>query len=241
MDSHLKSNPRFLSRIAGLLYLVIIIFGISSELLIRSRLIHAGDFPATAEAILNFQGLFRVGFFADSLMCLSDVVLALLLYFLLRPAGRILALAALFFRLTQTAVLALNLLNYHAAILLINGDGYSSSMGPDQVRALSSFFLDLHSHGYDLGLLLFGVHCLILGWLILKSGYFPRALGILVMAAGPVYLIGSYTRFLFPDLVTTIQPIYLITIISELSLCLWLLLRGPDRRMWERATQLPPA
>ena len=126
---------------------------------------------------------------------------------------------AMCFRLTQTAVLALNLLHYHAAMLLLNGNGYHVMFEKDQLNALISFFLDLHGHGYDLGLLLFGLHCLLLGYLVIKSRYFPRALGLLLVGAGFTYLIGSYTRFLFPDYVTAVSPIYVVAIVSEVSLC----------------------
>jgi hypothetical protein len=142
----------------------------------------------------------------------------------------------LFFRLTQTAVITLNLLNYHAAVLLLKGPGYATVFGVAQLNSLSSLFLDLHSHGYDLGLILFGVHCLILGYLIAKSLYLPKAIGYLVMAAGVTYLIGSYTRFLFPDFVEAVSPIYLVAIVSELSLCLWLLIKGVDLERWREVT-----
>jgi hypothetical protein len=87
-----------------------------------------------------------------------------------------------------------------------------------------------------LGLILFGVHCLLLGYLIAKSLYLPKAIGYLVMAAGVTYLIGSYTRFLFPDFVGAVSPIYVVAIVSELSLCLWLLIKGVDLVRWREVT-----
>jgi len=106
--------------------------------LVRSRLIVHGNAAATASGIPASPGLFRAGFLADSLMVLCDVGLAVLLYVLLKPAGRTLALAALFFRLTQTAVIAMNLLNFHAALLLLKGSGYESAPGPEGQQALAS-------------------------------------------------------------------------------------------------------
>jgi hypothetical protein len=233
-DRSAQTSPLSYARLAGILYLVIIIFGISSEALIRSGLIVPGDATATAGNIIASQGLFRLGFFADSVMFLCDVALAVLLFILLKPVNKTVALVALFFRLTQTAVIALNLLNYHAASLVLSGPGYSSALGASQQHSLSYLFMDLHGHGYDLGLILFGVHCVLLGYLLVKSGYFPRVLGILMMAAGVTYLAGSYTRFLFPAYVTAVSPIYVVALVAELALCLWLLVKGLNLEQWNR-------
>lgn len=228
-----ETSPLIYARVAGVLYLIIIVFGIFSEVFVRSSLIVPGDATATAGKIMASEGFFRVGFFADSIMFLSDVALAVLLYVLLKPVSKTLSLVATFFRLAQTAVLALNLLNYYAALLLLNGSGYAEAFEADQLNALSYLFLDLHGHGYDLGLLLFGLHCLLLGYLIVKSHYIPKALGVLMVAAGVTYLIGSYTRFLFPDWVTLVSPIYIIALVSEVSFCLWLLVKGVRVQQWE--------
>lgn len=227
-----QKMPILYARIAGFLYLIIIIFGISSEALIRSGLIVPENAAASAGNILASQGLFRLGFLADSIMFSCDVGLAVLLFILLKPVSKTLALMALFFRLTQTAVIAMNLLNYYAAMLLLTGPVYTSAFEPSQLHALTSMFLDLHAHGYDLGLILFGVHCMILGYLILKSRYIPKVLGILMMAGGVAYLVGSYTRFLFPDYVATVLPIYIVALVSELALCLWLLIKGVNLERW---------
>jgi hypothetical protein len=233
-DRITRTSPVFYARVAGILYAIIIVFGISSEAVIRSGLIVTSDTATTANNILASQGLFRLGFLADSIMCLCDVGLAVLLYVLLKPVNKTLALVALCFRLTQTAVLALNLLNYYAALLLLDGAGYASAFEPLQVQTLSYMFLDLHGHGYDLGLLLFGMHCLFLGYLIVKSLYLPKALGILMMASSVAYLVGSYTRFIFPEYVSAVSPIYIVAVVSEVSLCLWLLIKGVNVEQWNR-------
>ncbi|MBE0643937.1 MAG: DUF4386 domain-containing protein [Bacteroidetes bacterium] len=235
-DRTITRSPILNARIAGILYLIIIVFGIFAEVFIRSRLIVPNDAAVTAGNLLASEGLYRIGFLADSIMFLSDIALAVLFYILLRPVNRTLALVAMFFRLTQAAVLAFNLLNYHAPLLILNGTEYQSAFGAEQVQALSSLFLELHSYGYDLGLLAFAVHCLILGYLIARSGYFPRILGMLIGAAGLTYLIGGYTRFLFPEYVSLISPIYIIALVAELSLCLWLLVKGVNTQEWEKRT-----
>lgn len=227
--------PQNIARSAGLLYLVIIVLGLSGELVVRSGIVAVGDAAATAANIRAAEGLFRFGFVADSVMLLADIALAVLLYVLLRPVSKTLALMAMCFRLVQAAIIGGNLLHYHAALVALAGPAYTSAIPPDQLAAVATLFLDLHSHGYDLALLPFGINCLLLGYLVYRSGFLPRALGVLLAAAGVVYLVGSYTRFLFPAAVETVAPIYLVAIVAESAMCLWLLLKGVDARKWAAA------
>ena len=87
-------------------------------------------------------------------------------------------------------------------------------------------FLDMHSHGYDLGLVFFGFSSLFLGYLVIKSEFFPKILGYGLIAAAVVYLTGSLTRFIFPGYVSIMTPIYIVPLIAELTFCLWLLIKG---------------
>lgn len=214
------------ARIAGLLYLSIIVFGVFSEVVVRSRVIVWGDASATASNILASQGLFRMGFVADSMMLLADVAIAVIFYELLKPVSKTLSLAAAAFRLTQAAILGFNLLIYYAAILLLSDAVYTTIFDAAQLHSLAMLFLAMHSHGYDLGLLFFGVSNLILGYLVVKSRGFPVFLGYGLMGAAIVYLAGSYIRFAFPDYVSVFEPAYLVPLFAELSFCLWLLVKG---------------
>lgn len=234
MNRTLDNSPLWLARMAGALYLIIIVLGLFSEVGVRMTLISPEAAAVTAQNILAAEGLFRMGFLADSIMLLCDIGLAALLYLLLRPVSRTLALMALLFRLMQTAIIAVNLLNYYASLLLLSSPLATPALEPDQRDALAAFYLELHGHGYDLGLIPFGVACLLIGYLIAKSRYLPKWLGGLVGAAGVTYLIGSYARFLLPQYMDAIAPIYLIAIVAELSLCLWLLLKGVDAQHWEQ-------
>lgn len=227
--------PQAIARSAGLLYLVIIVLGLTGELVVRSGIVALGDAAGTAANILAAEGLFRFGFVADSVMLLADIGLAVLLYVLLRPVSKTLALMAMCFRLVQAAIIGGNLLHYHAALVALAGPAYGAALPPEQLAAVATLFLDLHSHGYDLALLPFGVNCLLLGYLVYRSGFLPRALGVLLAAAGVVYLVGSYTRFLFPAAVETVAPIYLVAIVAESAMCLWLLIKGVDARKWAAA------
>lgn len=234
MNERATADPQRVARSAGLLYLVIIVLGLTGELVVRSGIVAVGDAAATAANIRAAEGLFRFGFVADSVMLLADIALAVLLYVLLRPVNRTLALLAMCFRLVQAAIIGGNLLHYHAALLALAGPPYGLAFPPEQLAAIAALFLDLHSHGYDLGLLPFGINCLLLGYLVHRSGFLPRTLGVLLAAAGVVYLVGSYTRFLFPAQVEAVAPIYLVAIVAESAMCLWLLLRGVNVKAWKQ-------
>ncbi|MFZ2102165.1 MAG: DUF4386 domain-containing protein [Oricola sp.] len=223
------TSPARLARIAGALYAVIIIFGLWSEVAVRSALIVPGDAAATAANVVANEGLFRLSFAADTLMALADVGLAVLLFVLLRPVNAALALTAMAFRLVQAAIIGASLIHQQLAILLAaNGN-----------ETLAMQFLAAHAAGYDLGLVFFGIACLLLGWLIVSSRFLPRALGWLVMAAGPVYLVGSFLRFLAPAHVEAFAPAYVICVLAETAFCLWLLVRGVDGAAWQNRRAIP--
>jgi hypothetical protein len=210
------------ARIAGLLYLIIIVCGISSELFVRTALVVPDDAAATAANILAAPGLFRAGFGLDSLMLFSDVAVALLLYFLLASVSRPLAATAAAFRLIQAAVLAANLLLYYGAIMVLEGSGFETASRHD----LAALLLQMHTHGYDLGLLFFAFSNFILGYLVVRSGYFPTLLGYGLGAAALVYLVGSFIRFLIPGMTAMVEPLYFIPFVAELAFALWLVIKG---------------
>jgi hypothetical protein len=231
MNDHVddKSQNR-VARVAGLLYLVIIIAGIFAEFFVRQNLIVPGDATATANNIIASEGLFRLGIAADLIMIMADVALALVFYVLFKPVSKTLALLAAFFRLAQATILAINLLNLFFVLQLLSGAGYLTVFGADQLDAFSMLFLDAHSIGYSIGLVFFGINLLILGFLVLKSGYFPKILGILLIGASLGYLIDSFAKVLLPNYEDYSGVFDLVVfgpaVIAELSLGLWLLVKG---------------
>lgn len=235
MDSNTKT-----ARAAGLLYLIIIIAGIFAEFFVRQSLIVPGDATTTASNIMASERLFRAGIAGDLVMIMSDVALALVFYVLLKPVSNSLALLATFFRLAQATILGINLLNLFFVLQLLSGADYLTVFGVDQVQALVLLFLNGHSIGYAIGLVLFGLSLSALGYLVFKSGYFPRVLGVLLIVASAGYLIDSFARFLLPtydnyEAILTLI-VFLPAFIGELSMCLWLLLKG----IKAQRTQLAP-
>lgn len=219
-----------IARVAGLLYLIIIVAGIFAEFFVRQSLVVPGDATATAGNIMAAEGLFRIGIAADLIMIMSDVALALMFYVLLKPVSNLLSLLAAFFRLGQATILGINLLNLFFVLQLLSGADYLTVFGADQLHALALMFLNGHSIGYAIGLVLFGLSLAVLGYLVFKSGYFPRVLGILLVFASFGYLIDSFASFLLPgyDAYEAIFALVVIlpAFIGEFSMCLWLLLKG---------------
>ncbi|MCA1285474.1 DUF4386 domain-containing protein [Salipiger bermudensis] len=209
--------PMGAARLAGALYLLIILLGLTSEVALRGSLIMPGDAVATAEAILAQPGTLRLSLAADTVMALADVALAVLLYLLLRPVSGALALMAMVFRLVQAALIAMSLLFQYGALLILQGDGAPEA---------AMLALELHGHGYDLGLVFFGVNSLLTGWLLVLSGFVPKLLGWLIAAAGVVYILGSAILFMAPAMADLFAPAYLLPVLSETAFCLWLLIRG---------------
>ena len=210
---------RAISLWSGLFYLVIIVTGISAECVIRAPRIDTGDAAATARNVLDNVALFRLGFAADSIMAMADIAVAVLLFFLFRAAQPVLATLAMVFRLIQAAILSMNMLLHHAALSLLLTDA-------PETASTALTVLNLQAHGYDLGLIFFGVNSLLMAALLVRADFAPRILAVLVAAAGLVYLGGSYVRFLAPSFHPAIEPAYLIPLIAELAFALWLVAKG---------------
>jgi hypothetical protein len=220
------------ARLAGVLYLVIIVFGIFAEVVVRTRLIDFDDAGATAADIRDSARLFRVGVGADLVVFLSDVALAVVLYLLFRPVSASVSLLAAAFRLTQTAIIGLDLLFMFGALLLLREADYLTGFGGDEIDGLALFLLDLHRYGYTLGLTFFGVSTIAIAYLARASGVVPKALWILLGLAGAGYIADSGAFFLVAGYDGSVSPILLApALVGEVWFAFWLLLRG--RRLEE--------
>ncbi|MDH5325834.1 MAG: DUF4386 domain-containing protein [Gammaproteobacteria bacterium] len=229
MSTQVKSGADFsrLAGIGGVLYLCIIASGLFAELYVRSGLVVADDMQATVSNLMANEFLFRLGFVSDLFMLLCDLALALVLYQLLKPVSRTLALAAVCTRLAMDCILALNLLNHFLALLLINDSVVTTVFNTAQIQGLLGLVLQAHSVGYSIGLVFFAVHCLVLGYLLFHSRLFPKTLAMLMSFAALSYLVDSFAKFLVAGYATSDYPIIMLpALIAEVSFCLWLLFKG---------------
>jgi hypothetical protein len=238
MDNHAgETSPQVYARIGGVLYLIIIVAGVFGEAFVRSQLFVSGDAAATADNIAASQLLWRIGVAADLIMHVCDVPLMLVFYVLLRPVSKPLALLAVLFNLIQTAVLVANKLSLLGALFLLGSADYLKAFEPNQLNALAYLSIKSHGYGFSVGLIFFGCACLVLGYLIIRSGYLPKVLGVLMQIAGVCYLTNSFALLLAPTVANMIFPAILIpAFIAESSLALWLVVKGVNVPKWaERA------
>ena len=146
---------------------------------------------------------------------------------LLKPVHKNLAILFVFLNLGGVAVQSINTLNLFAPLLLLGGGGYLKVFQADQLQALAMLFLDLHDHGFMLAQMFYGAWVFPLGWLVYKSGFLPKPLGILLMADCFAVLIWFLQFFFFPELQSRLLSLFwAISFIAEVSLTLWLLIKG---------------
>jgi len=227
-----ESSPQLYARIAGILYLVIILMGIGAEALVRNKLFVSGDANATANNIMHADFLWKMGITADLIMHICDLPVMIILYYLLKPVSKKLALLNLSFNLIQTAVLVLNKLNLLAALFFLGDTEYLKSFTPDQLHTLSYLSIKLHDFGFGIGLIFFGFVCLLEGYLIFRSVYFPKTIGVLMTVAGICYLTNSFVLILAPQFssIALLMP----CLLAELSFSLWLIFKGVNRSIWKQ-------
>ena len=228
------SSIKRTARITGGLYLIIAVASAFAFFVAYEGLIVPEDATATANNIMASEGLFRIGFVGDSVTFLSEVVLVVLLYVLFRPVSKTLSLIAAAFRLAMTVMQGTNLLNKVTALLLLDGAGYATAFEPDQLHTLVSLFLSAYEYGALIWGTFFGLHLLVVGYLLYKSGYYPKILGVLFVLASAGYLIDSFGNLVLPQFAEVYTWIVLATIPAELSFAVWLLIKGVNVEKWEK-------
>jgi hypothetical protein len=235
-------SPRFKARIAGALYLIGGTLGGFAEVFVRGKLVVHDDAAATATNILTHELFYRVGGVADLVSLVCDTAVALLFYDLFKPTSRSLSLLAAFFRLTWVAPMVLNSLNYFAPLVLLGSSRYLAAFERDQLQGLAYTSLKLYAQGYNIGLVFFGITCLLLGYLIFKSTFLPRVLGVLMAIAGLCYLINSFANFLSPPFAHALFPwILLGAFPGEFGLMLWLIIFGVNAPRWKEQASMAGA
>ena len=228
-------SDKNLARIAGFCYLVVIATGLFSEVFVRQALRISNNSLATAQNIQANEMLFRWGFVTDLINFVVGIPTILIIYHFFKKSYKVLLQIALALVIIQTAIIAVNLLNQITPLLLLSNDSYLNTFQQNQLATLSLLSLNIQSQGYAIGLVFFGLYCILVGFVIYKTTAIPKILGILYAIAGLCYLINSFTMFLSkgfanPLFIYLAIPIF----IGELSLCLWLLIKGIDTSKLEK-------
>jgi hypothetical protein len=229
-----KFSPQLYARIGGILYLILIIVGMISVLFVRDKLIVSLNAEATANNIQHSQFLWRIGITCDLIMHILDIPIMLIIYVLLKPTSKNLALLALLFNLIQTAVLVANKLNLLIPLFLLDNADYLKTFDAQQLHTLLYTSLKAHDFGFGLGLIFFGCVCLTNGYIIIRSGYFPKFIGVLLQLAGICYLINNFTLILAPLVAGKLFPFLMFPVfIAELTFAFWLTIKGVNIPKWQ--------
>jgi hypothetical protein len=226
MMERIAEAPRREARITGVVYLLYFLTAISGEFFLKGIVIE-GDAAATATNILAHQTLFRLGLATGLIAIACYIAVTALFYGLFKPVNRSLSLLAAFFSLVGCAILAFASLFQLAPLVVLGGGQYLSVFKVEQLRALALLFLELNTLAGNICVVFFGVYCLLIGYLIFRSAFLPRFLGVLMALAGLGWL-----TFLSPPFADRLSPYNLVLgFLAELLLMLWLLVMGVKERV----------
>jgi hypothetical protein len=234
-DGTVDTSPQLYARMAGVSYLLGALTSVLGQMVVLGMFVVSGSATATAANILAHMPLFRLGFVSSLMTVPFHIVWAVLFYALFKPVNRSVSRLAGFIMLVACTVWALSSLLYLAPLLVLQGKTSLSAFAPEQLQALALVFLKLNGQAYDIGLVFFGFWCVLIGYLIFRSTFLPRIIGVLEVLAGLGYLTLLWqplAHYLYPYNLALAGP-------GEISLLLWLLVKGVNVPKWkEQASDL---
>jgi len=224
-----EASPRFTARITAVFYLLALLTGVFAQGFVSDRLVVSGDAAATATNILAHKSLFQLGFTVYLIEMTCNVVMIVLFYNLLWPAGGSVSLVALFLGLTGCVIKTFGRVFYIAPMFVLGGAHYLNVFNPEQLQALALLFLRVNDEGAGIALAFFGFYALLTGYLVFRSTFLPRILGVVSAVAGLGWL-----TFLSPTLGYTLFP-YLAAfgLLGSLAMIFWLLVFGVNEQRWK--------
>ncbi len=233
MDAKMSaSSPKRQARIAGVLYLIVILAGMFAEVFVRPKILVSGDAAATAHNLAAHALLYRVGLLTDLLTVVAAVAEGVLVYYLFRPVSRILALTSLLIALVSNAGEVVAGLIHLMPLVILHGVHASPALSQGQLEELAQLAMRTHNEFLGITLAIFSFALFIDGYLIYVSTFVPRAIGVLLIIASVCYLINSVANMLDLPLGPLDGLILVPSFLGELSFCLWLLVRGVDEERW---------
>jgi len=231
-QSNTELSPGTNARAAGGLWWLCILSGMVG-FAVGAPLIVANDATATATNIVTKESLFRLGFVADLISGVSYVGVTAFIYYLLRPVSKSLSLVGAFFGLAGVAIGGGSWVIHLAPLLLLHGDLYLTAFTTNQLQALSLAALKLQMQAFPIGMVFFGIQCFSIGYLVARSTFLPRILGIILSIGGTCYVIVSFANFLAPSVGPYLVPFLMpVALIGEGALGGWLLVKGVNVQRW---------
>jgi hypothetical protein len=239
MNKTIATSPQVYARTGGVLYLAVIVFGAFAEGFVMNKLVAPGDAATTAHNIMASPGLWGLAVAGDLIVPVIAVAGVWISYVLLSPVSKSLILLDVFFTLVSLAVEAVSKLFLLLVLPILSTTGYLKAFEPRQLEILANIALRSHDLVFNIALIFFGCACLVEGYLIYKSGYFPKFIGILMQLAGFCYLVSCFAALFAPALADVITPAILLPpLIGESSYCLWLLIKGVNIDKWDERTSM---
>ena len=234
MTTMTSVSPQFYARLAGAIYLAVIVFGGYTEGVVMASLVVGGDTGSTMRNILAAPTLWNLTTLGDLIVPVIAVVQLWLEYVLVRPVNKRLAQLFVLFNLVSLAVEAVSKMFLLLVMPILTSTGLTQSFSKPQIEGLAGLAMQAHGVAFNITLIFFGWALLILGYLIVQSRYLPRWLGGLVALAGASYLAACVAQLFFPAVADVIVPgIFLPILLGEGSLCVWLLIKGVDLARWD--------
>ena len=226
----IKTSAQVYARTAGLLYLIVILAGIVAQMFISGKLVVDNDAAATAANILSHRSLFQLGFTIYLIEMTSQIAMIVLLYRLFKPVDPTVALLALFFAIVGCVIKTLSRLFYIAPLLVLGEPHYLSVFSAEQLQALALMLLKINDQAAGMALAFFGFSTFLNGYLILRSEFLPRFLGVLSVLGGLGWL-----TFLYPPLGNQLFPVILLFgIVGSIAQILWFLIKGVNVERWNQ-------
>lgn len=223
----LERTPVFYARVAGFIYLFAMALAIFSQSFVLGKIVVAGNAAATADNILAFAGLYRLGIAVDVVTFVSDVVIAWAFYELLKPVDHSLALLGAFLRIADAAILAVVTLNGLITLRLLSGVGYLHVFEQNQLQVLARLYLSARGLGFYIGFVFLGLGSAVFAYVLFKSRYVPRALPAWGMFSSLLLALGSLTVILSPWFEANASTAYMVPMFFyEVPLGLWFLVKG---------------
>ena len=229
-----ETSPRTAARIAGIGYLIIFVLAIFANFVVREGLIDPDDAAATFTNIADSEFLFRAGMVGFLAVFIVDVVIAWALYVLFKTVGKQLSLLTAWFRLVYTVFLGVALIFFFVVLDLVSGADYLMVFEPGQLDAQVMLLLSAFNYAWLIGLACFGIHLMLIGYLMLASGFAPRILGILLAVAGAAYVVDTLANVLLANY-AEYETVFLLivavpSVVGELAFAVWLLRGGRVRQ-----------
>ena len=229
MERFAEMSPGFRARMAGVFQLLESLTATFGQVFVLGRLVVSGNAAATAANILGHERLFWLGFASSLVAVVFHIVYALLFYDMLKPVNRRVSLLALLVLLVASAIQAVTGLFYLAPLLILQGGSSVSAFTSEQLQALALVFLKLNAYALDVHLVFFGLWCVLTGYLIFRSTFLPRVLGVLLVISGLGWLI-----YLFPPVAYRLFPfIAAASALGEIPVEFWLMVKGVNVQRWK--------